>query len=288
MPGKTNAQMHNNPNAPMHEIYFHVGLGKVASTYLQHRFFPKLKGVHYIKSTRYRRSPQIIKDTHYEKYFISREFDQQLEDEVKWFSSFYPHARPIIIFRRHDGWIASQYRRYIKNGGYLPFNQFFDVENDSGLWKIRHATFYANLEILERYFGSKPLVLFMDELKKDPWGFFDKIASFCGATYNKEDISLAAVHRSYSEKQLRIMRSLARSIFGEKQPVFSKQPVLHWLQRRGRLLACYAILYPAKLAPWFVAPEEELTPKEELRKIRDFFEEDWQRLRAYAERNNPG
>ena len=45
------------------EIYFHVGLGKVASTYLQHRFFPKLKGIHYIKSTRYRRSLQIIKDT---------------------------------------------------------------------------------------------------------------------------------------------------------------------------------------------------------------------------------
>ena len=58
------------------EIYFHVGLGKVASTYLQHRFFPRLKGIHYIKSTRYRRSPQIIKDTNYDKYFISREFDR--------------------------------------------------------------------------------------------------------------------------------------------------------------------------------------------------------------------
>ncbi|MCB9349867.1 MAG: hypothetical protein H6573_20495 [Lewinellaceae bacterium] len=269
------------------EIYFHVGLGKVASTYLQHRFFPKLKGIHYIKSTRYRRSPKIIKDTNYDKYFLSREFDQQLEDEVKWFSSYYPNARPIIIFRRHDGWIASQYRRYIKNGGYLPFDEFFDVENDRGLWKIKHVTFYTNLEILEKYFGTKPLVLFHDELKEDAWAFFDKIADFCGVTYNRADISLAPVHRSYSEKQLRIMRSVARNIFGEKPPEFSTQPLLHWLQRRGRLLACYGILYPAQLAPSFVVPDEPLTPKEDLKQIRDFFEEDWDRLRKYAEEYNP-
>ena len=278
--------MNQSTNQP--EIYFHVGLGKVASTYLQHRFFPKLKGLHYIKSTRYRRSPQIIQEKGHDKYFISREFDQQLEDEVKWFSSYYPNARPIIIFRRHDGWIASQYRRYIKNGGYLPFHKFFDVENDSGLWKIKHATFYTNLEILEQYFGSKPLVLFHDELKEAPWAFFDKIAGFSGVTYDREDISLAPVHRSYNEKQLRIMRSVARTLFGEKQPEFSEQPVLHWLQRRGRLLACYAILYPSLLIPEALAPKEELTPKEELRKIRDFFEEDWRQLAEYAKENNPG
>ncbi len=266
----------------MHEIYFHVGLGKVASTYLQYSFFPKLKGIHYIQRTRYKHAPHIIERTNYDRYLVSREFDQQLEEEVKWFSSFYPEARPIILFRRHDGWIASQYRRYVKNGGYLPFNEFFDVENDEGLWKIRHATFYTNLEILERHFEHRPLVLFHEELKEDSWAFFDKIANYCGATYDREDISLSAVHRSYNEKQLRIMRSVARTLFGEKPPEFSGQPILHWLQRRGRLLACYAILYPALLLPEALAPEEELTPKAELKKIRAYFQEDWEKCKAYA------
>jgi hypothetical protein len=110
------------------EIFFHVGLGKVASTYLQHSFFPQLQGIHYIKTSKYKHSPEIIAKGEYDRYFVSREFDQQLEDEVRWFSGFYPQARPIIIFRRHDSWIASQYRRYVKNGGYLPFKGFFDVD----------------------------------------------------------------------------------------------------------------------------------------------------------------
>ena len=154
------------------------------------------------------------------------------------------------------------------------------MENDSGLWKVKHATFYTNLRILAHYFGTKPLVLFHDNLREAPWAFFDKIANFCGVTYKRADISLAPVHRSYSKKQLRIMRSVARSIFGEKQPEFSEQPTLHWLQRRGRLLACYAILYPAQLVPEALVPEEELTPKAELLKIREYFEEDWKRLVA--------
>ena len=29
------------------EVFFHVGLGKTATTYLQYQFFPKLRGIHY-------------------------------------------------------------------------------------------------------------------------------------------------------------------------------------------------------------------------------------------------
>ena len=268
------------------EIYFHVGLGKVASTYLQHRFFPKLQGIHYIPTNRYRRSPGIIKKGEYGRYFVSREFDQQLEEEVKWFSSFYPHARPIIILRRNDSWIASQYRRYVKNGGHLPFTGFFDVEGDTGLWRRKHATSYTNLEVLERYFNTRPLVLFYDELREDPWAFFDKIAGFAGATYNREDISLSAVHRSYNEKQLKVMRKVARALFGEQPPVFSKQPLLFWLQRRSRMLACYTILYPSLLLPESWISPEPLISKAELEKVRQYFQADWDRCRAYAGLHN--
>lgn len=265
------------------EVYFHVGLGKVASTYLQHRFFPKLKNIHYIPTNRYRRAPDIIADGKYGRYFVSREFDQQLEDEVRWFSSFYPHAKPIIIFRRHGSWIASQYRRYVKNGGHLPFTGFFDVEKDTGIWKRQHVTFYTNIEHLEHYFNTQPLVLFYDELRKDPWAFFDKIARFSDAPYDQKDVSLAKVHRSYNEKQLKIMRTVAAKVFGTDQPEFTTQPILHWLQRRGRLLACYAILYPALLLPKRLISKQPLIDPEELAKVDDFFEADWQRCKTYSQ-----
>ena len=269
------------------EIYFHVGLGKVASTYLQHSFFPKLQNIHYIKTNRYRKAPEIIAKRDYERYFVSREFDQQLEEEVRWFSSQYPDAHPIIIFRRHDSWIASQYRRYVKNGGHLPFTGFFDVEKDEGLWKREHVTFYNNLAHLEHYFNHKPLVLFYDELRADPWAFFDKITAYSDTHYNKEDVSLAKVHRSYNTKQLKVMRKLAAGIFGKKQPTFSQQPILHWLQRRGRLLACYAILYPSLLLPDSWLNKDPLIDPAELEKVKEFFQDDWDRCKAFAEKNNP-
>jgi hypothetical protein len=267
-------------------VFFHVGLGKAASTYLQYEFFPKLEGIHYIQRTRYKKSPQIIRQTEEERYLISREFDQQLEEECRWFSAFHPEARVIIIFRRHDGWIASQYRRYLKNGGHRSFKEFFDIDEDKGLWKQTDLAFFPKISIVEQYFPhSPPLVLFHEDLKKEPFAFFDKLARFCGATYDRKAISLNPVHRSYSEKQLKAIRRVSSYLFSDN-PSFAKNKVWHWIQRRSRLLACYAILYPAALLPesWFNT--EPLIPPAELKKIRAAYEDDWQQVRVYAVRNN--
>lgn len=270
------------PMASIPEIYFHVGLGKVASTYLQHRFFPKLKQIHYIPTRKYRKAPQIISKEKYGRYFVSREFDQQLEREVAWFSSFYADVHPIIIFRRHDGWIASQYRRYVKNGGHLPFPEFFDVKEDQGLWKKADLTFYTHIEHLERYFTHRPLVLFYDELRVNPWAFFDKIARFSATGYDPKAISLSKVHSSYNEKQLKVMRKYARSLFGAERDRPDTSTLGGWLKRRGQMLKSYAVLYPAKWLPNALVPNEPLIDPVELERVRDAFAEDWKRVKAYA------
>jgi hypothetical protein len=44
------------------EIYFHVGLGKTGTKFLQHEFFPKITGIYYIKPQKYIRAKSIILD----------------------------------------------------------------------------------------------------------------------------------------------------------------------------------------------------------------------------------
>ena len=44
-------------------IYFHVGLAKSGSTFLQKNFFPKLQNIKYISTHKYRRCIKIIKNT---------------------------------------------------------------------------------------------------------------------------------------------------------------------------------------------------------------------------------
>ncbi len=262
------------------EIYFHIGLGKTATTYLQYEFFPKLKGIYYIQRTLYRKYQEVIEKTGQSRYFVSREFDQQLEAEVDKIAAVYPQARIIIVLRRQDGWIASQYRRYVKNGGSLPFHEYFDVENDRGLWKRSDVDFMGKIRYVEAKFGQPPLVLFHEDLRKDPYAFFDKLAGFLGATYDRNAISLNAVHRSYQEKELKIIKKLS-FLFPQERTV-SEVRFLRWLQRRSQLLLSYLILYPSKLIPASWVSQEPLIPQAELDKVRDYFAEEWEKCQAYA------
>jgi len=257
------------------EIYFHVGLGKTASKFLQHKIFPKLQGIHYIKPTQYKNSHRIIERGDVRKFLVSREFDNQLEPETEKFASRFPNARIIIVLRRHDLWMASQYRRHVKNGYSRSFEEFIDIENDRGFWRRDKVFFLPKLKHLEKLFGTKPLVLFHDDLAKDPVQFIGKIIEFTGTKCDINKLNLNYHHASYSEKQLKVMRKTGKLLFNQKEIEYSENPVLNWMQRRSRLFACYAVLYAALLLPDALLESEPLIPDEALEKVRRFYADDW-------------
>jgi hypothetical protein len=268
------------------EIYFHVGLGKVASSYLQQRVFPKLENITYIPTNKYKQCKEIIAERGPGKYLISREFDRQFEREVRWFTKTYPDTHIIILFRDHGSWIASQYRRYVKNGWYWDFEKFFDLKSDGGFWKTDQLFFYPKLEIIESCTDKKPLVLFHEELKGDPWVFFDKISRYANATYSKEKISLSQVHKSYTEKQLLVLRTFCRK-YVRYVPRGKDNMLHHWLTFRPWWAFFHLIMYVAALFPKAWVPEESLIDKAYLDEINKAYSADWKRLKAYALKNNP-
>lgn len=266
------------------DIFFHVGLGKTGSTYLQHKFFPKLKGVHYIHHTNYKRALRIIGQKKHNRYFVSREFDRQFLDEIKKFSAAYPDTSPIMILRQQDSWIASQYRRFTKNGTGLYFKEFIDIDENKGRWDIKELNFYEKIQQLEHYFNQKPLVLLYDELRNSPEVFFEKIAIYTNTTYNLSAISLKPKHKSYSKKQLILVRRFARKMLRK----FDEQ----WFDRtktgrRIRKIVTHLIMYFHWIVPKSKLYDEVLIEPEELEKIRKHFENDWQQCLTYIEKNNP-
>jgi hypothetical protein len=267
------------------QIFFHVGLAKTATTWLQHRVFPKFRDIYYVKNTWYHRYASIIDQSQHPNYLVSREFDRQLEREVSRFAALYPRAHPIIVLRRHDSWIASQYRRRVKNGFGLPFESFFDLDHDQGYWKQNDLYLLPKLQVLEKYFSQKPLVMFYEDLKADPIAFVDKMARYCGVEFDKNHISLNPFHTSYADKQLKVLRSVSRHLFSPVQQFFGPR-VWRRLQKLSRSLVVYSILYPSLLLPETWLTEEELIPKERLEKIRKHYADDWQQCHGYAERNN--
>jgi len=268
------------------EIFYHLGLGKVASTYLQHRFFPKLKGIEYISTRLYRTYPEILKKRGSGRFILSRENDRQLESEVKKFAEHFTDVKPILIFRRHDSWLASQYRRFVKNGLSIPFEEFIDIDEDKGYWQKKELDFFHKIEIVEKYFDHKPLVLFHDEIKSNPIQFFDKICAFIGATYNPEEVDLSPFHKSYNEKQLLFMRSIGKYVLPMGRSYHSNR-LIATLQRYWRMMIKYPILYFASLLPNSYVNNKVLIDPDQLARIRSMWEDDWVKLEEYAKKNNP-
>ncbi len=261
------------------EIYFHVGLAKTGSTFLQKNVFPKLHGIKYISTHKYKNCIDLIIKEKHKKILISREFDRQFEKEVKWFTSHFPNTKIIVVFRRHDQWISSQYKRFVKNGYSLSFDQFYDIENDSGFWKNKEMIYKNKILLIKKYSPYKPLVLFYDEIKTNPYNFIDRIVKYTKSTYKKDSISLNVVHKSYNEKQLLFLRSYCR-IFKKTPPTYyENNKLLHWLIYRPWWLFFHLLMYLALFIPKSIIVKKPLIEINQLQKIKEKYTNDWNHIK---------
>jgi len=237
---------HNNTQNK--EIFFHVGTAKTGSTFLQYRVFPKFKGLYYIQRTRFRRVDKIIANCKDDKILVSAEFDQQFEDEVSKFGSKYPNTTAIVVFRRHDSYIASQYRRFVKNGFTGSFKEFFDLENDQGYFRQLDLDYMRMIRLLEEHFNKPPMVLFYDDMFKDSRTFIEQLTNALNVELNYDQLNLSKKHTSYNEKQLKGMQAMGKRINLKKRRIF-KNGVLHFLSRLYLGAIRYSTLHISKFLP---------------------------------------
>ncbi len=267
------------------KIFYHLGMGKVASTFLQYQFFPFLQNVKYIQRTKHQEYAQIIEKDPHGSYVLSRENDRQLEREVQKFAKHFTDVRAILIFRRHDSWLASQYRRFLKNGVNVSFEQFIDLDENQGYWYVKELDFFSKIQIIEKYFNHKPLVLFYDELQEDNKDLFNRLAHYCGAKFDYDSLNLKSKHKSYEEKQLKFMKAFS-SKFNIPQD-YSKNKLVAAAQRWLRMMVKYPVLYMGRVSPGSFTSDEPLIDPDQCIRIREHGKKDWERLKAYAAENNP-
>lgn len=145
----------------------------------------------------------------------------------------------------------------------------------------------GNIEILENYFTHKPLVLFYDELRNDPAKFISQLAEFMGAKVDISNVNLSPKHTSYNEKQLRAVYTVSKKIKLVKyKPSNSK--TINVLINLLRNIIRYSTLYFAPLIPTAWLSRDIFFPdSEELTAVKDYFTEDWNACKLYADINNP-
>ena len=274
-------------------VFFHVGAGRAASRWLQERVFPRFRGVRYVSRTGFRRSPGIIARGGDLPVLVSRQLGyREFASTVAWFARAVPHARPILILRRHDTWLRSVYLREIKELRYVPFEQFIDLDRDEGVRPQSSARFRERIRVLEDRFRARPLVLFFDDLVADPRGFVRRIADYVGASYNEDDISFRPTNRSYRERQYRFLRALGRRRRrGGRRAVRGSadtgHPAARWLRVRSLRLAWHGGLALGRVVPERFLSREPLITDAQLARARAFYEADWQACLEYAATHNP-
>ena len=265
------------------EIFFHIGVERTGTKYVQGKVFPFFEGVHYINKKNYKNYQKIIDGTDYDKYLVSFELNlsPQFEREIKKFSALYPDTKVIMVMRKQHSWIASHYKRIVKNGNNITFNQFLDMENDASVYSKSDLLYYDKLMLLKKYFHEKPLVLFYDELRIHPFQFIDKVVKYMCVSYKKETIDLERKHTSYSLKQLKAIKKTMKFVNIERKKI-AKNKVVNFVYRLYVDAIRYSVMYTAKVLPdsWF--DEAPLIDKATIEKVKNYYKNDWDRSVAYV------
>ncbi|MXV37475.1 hypothetical protein GO491_02100 [Flavobacteriaceae bacterium Ap0902] len=263
------------------EIYYHTGLSKTGSTFLQNRFFPKVRDAYYLPTRKYRNALNIIPKIDRQKIIVAREFDQQFQEQIIKFSSQYPHAKPIVVFREPGSWALSNYKRFVKNGHPITFKQFIDIEKDQGIFKIKDFRYSRYITLLENNFNEKPLVLLYEDLKSNPEKFLKSLTDYMGSPLDLTQINLLPKHVSYDEKSLKLVRKLSAYIPFQKKLEIHRQP-LGYLYNLYANIVRYIILYGAKPLPasWF--SKEVFADPKEVEAVSNRFKNEWEFIKQKA------
>lgn len=266
------------------EIYWHIGLGRTATTFTQTRVFPKLKGIYFVSKKKFPDADEIIKQAPHDKILLTHEYSRNFDSILEAFAKKYPDAKIIVVFRRQDSWIASHYRRMVKNGYPEYFHKFYDFDHDRGHWKKNELYYIPLMENIVRTFRQKPLILFYHDLKSQPKKFVAQIMNYLQIDEH-DPINFTPTHVSYNDNELKIRRWVARHTFLQENQNFRGHPLKKLIQFGNKTLR-YPILYTAKAIPKKWIPQEPLIPPEDLEKIKDIYAEDWQQSIEYARKNN--
>lgn len=190
------------------KYFFHVGLPKTASTYLQVFVFPFLHGVRYFRKRHYLQYKSLPGKPG-EKLLFTNEKDVDLLQELETIKDYCPQAHIIIVFREHFSWITSKYKYHIRKSGPLFFKEFYEQQLIEERGMNKH--YYRNIvEKIESLFPDRCQVLLYDELKHNPHSFNEKLLRFLDVK-QEPVFKNTVVKPAFSSRQLYVIRKFNRA-----------------------------------------------------------------------------
>jgi len=108
----------------------------------------------------------------------------------------FPNAKIIIGTREKQDWLNSLYRHYVKYGGHLDFNGFYDNVLDKSFLDVR-----GYIRLMQHLFSYVYVAKFED-LKENPKQFVKQICYFTEIPV--PDIEYKIVNQGWNKKQIKL------------------------------------------------------------------------------------
>jgi hypothetical protein len=263
-------------------IFFHVGLHKTGTTFLQKAVFPKWQGVTYIP---WPNLELFLRLDAGKTYLVSREglsgknwaHHEERDASLKRLSEMFQDAQILISFRKHSGYITSSYRQYLQRGGPARFEQYFDLENDRGVMKREDFVFRRKLESIETHFGRRPFVFLHEELSGDLDMLLRDMEGYIGGKApSSEEISRKRYNESvgyYPAQLLRRFNMYSRSELNPDGRYNLNHPTLQRLRLTPREVCRHWLSF---------LPNRPFLSREVASSIDEFYQSDWEFVGAYG------
>ena len=272
--------------------FFHVGYARAASTFLQKTVFPALTGLQYIPRNNFRVRESEKRRFNKNKVLMSREAGEYIFDRCdKVWEVF--ESKMIVSVRRHDKLAESTYRLYAKNGYTFRFPEFLDVKDDKGVRKIKDWTYLNVLEHAEELTGSKPLLLIFEDYINDPDFYIDSLCAYLQCNIDRSKLSDKVVHKSYSDKQLRLRRQFSQRFLSPEESWRrlvndDLENYTPWKNLKDKMLVRISGLFMrlARFIPDSFLDEEPLLDSNHSKAIKEFFAPDWNACFDYVEKQS--
>ncbi len=232
----------------MTSIYLHIGLHKTGTTYFQREVFPRLPQISYIgRPFLYGDSLLGLVACRGERILLSHEdFAGRLLDSfiegASWIHTqtkaigrlavTFPRAGIILGLRRHDSFILSLYKSYLKYGGAKPFSEFFDIERDQGVIRVQDLYFEPRLRQCASVFSGGVFVAFCEELAVGFEPLILDLSAFLGvAPPALDELRLYIPNPGVNEAEAKILHRLNLSLPYASTISLSPRPLFRFLRK---------------------------------------------------------
>lgn len=263
-------------------FFLHVGVHKTATTWFQTEVYPRFEGAQYLHNPPIHKLISLSKKGRYilcEEALLRHFFGRSHHDNLPLLSKLFPEAQIILSLRKQSSWLKSAYSYYIKKGGILDFEDFFDIKHNSGIIKRNDLFFREIIEDVNSAFSdARAWVILFDHIQRQPSLTVRNLARRMGCYVDLSSLDFTPRNSSISSRAGQLLLQVNPYIKSGYNPQGSLPLRKPWLKKLG--------LLPEQLVQFPIAARlgsaEPLVDPDILDHVDQIYADDWAWCMSYA------